>query len=498
MAKPHITRTVGPIHFEDLDPHRFEDLIRQLAYDFRPWKSIESTGRGGADDGFDVRAFEEARVPATVMDDEADAEDIPHPMEGNLWMIQCKREKEVGPKKVATIISDGVAAQAPPYGYILAAPVHFSKAAHDRFREELRSRGVMEFYLWGAGELEDMLFQPKNDHILFAFFGLSLATRRRSRAASVRSTVLAKNKLMRVLGDRPVQRVLVRDLDDESYPYEGDYPDFDKNPRWKEYKAHSFDPCGLVVTEGRHFAYLDREGGEWDSTELVDEEVSLGDQQEEQQQAQCLAVKGFWELLPRARRAILVRRALLRFDAIAYIDDKGDSVFDMPHLYVPYEAKHGPFAGFHEYLEINEHTQVPLEGLTRKAVFPDRFSAPSFGTVHSGPALTLDAATHARLQHGRREVTLYGLGSQYGQLKPTDVVPVSLHGSRAAEKFFIKVTNIGVVKGGVLLKQAEHSLAMQHDIGSQLGGTLKASDKVRVVEAAGIYEWQIDQNRPVI
>ena len=76
MAKPHITRTVGPIHFEDLDPHRFEDLVRQLAYDFRPWKSIESTGRGGADDGFDVRAFEEARVPATVMDDEADAEEV--------------------------------------------------------------------------------------------------------------------------------------------------------------------------------------------------------------------------------------------------------------------------------------------------------------------------------------------------------------------------------------------------------------------------------------
>src|SRR5690349_2024345 len=55
MAKPHITRTLGPIHFEDLDPHRFEDLVRQLAYDFRQWQSIESTGRGGADDGFDIR-----------------------------------------------------------------------------------------------------------------------------------------------------------------------------------------------------------------------------------------------------------------------------------------------------------------------------------------------------------------------------------------------------------------------------------------------------------
>lgn len=92
MAQPHVTRTLGPIHFEDLDPHRFEDLIRQLAYDFRSWKSIESTGRGGADDGFDVRAFEEVKTPVIPLEDDVDAEDAPHPMEGNLWMIQCNRE----------------------------------------------------------------------------------------------------------------------------------------------------------------------------------------------------------------------------------------------------------------------------------------------------------------------------------------------------------------------------------------------------------------------
>ncbi len=32
MTKP--SRTYGPIHFEDLDPHRFEDLIRELIYDY--------------------------------------------------------------------------------------------------------------------------------------------------------------------------------------------------------------------------------------------------------------------------------------------------------------------------------------------------------------------------------------------------------------------------------------------------------------------------------
>src|SRR5690348_1759210 len=166
MAKPHVTRTFGPIHFEDLDPHRFEDLIRQLAYDFKQWQSIESTGRGGADDGFDIRAYE--ILPPSNADDEETEEDAPRPMEGNLWMIQCKREKELGPKRVEAIISEAVNSDSPPYGYILAAPAHFSKTAHDKFREELRNRGVMEFYLWGAGELEDMLYQPKNDHILFA------------------------------------------------------------------------------------------------------------------------------------------------------------------------------------------------------------------------------------------------------------------------------------------------------------------------------------------
>ncbi len=72
MARPNVTRTLGPIHFEDLDPHRFEDLIRQLAYDFRQWQSIESTGRGGADDGFDIRAYEALPVPAAMTEDEGE------------------------------------------------------------------------------------------------------------------------------------------------------------------------------------------------------------------------------------------------------------------------------------------------------------------------------------------------------------------------------------------------------------------------------------------
>jgi hypothetical protein len=47
MRKARVSRTYGPIHFEDLDPHRFEDLIRELIYDYKNWQSIEATGRSG-------------------------------------------------------------------------------------------------------------------------------------------------------------------------------------------------------------------------------------------------------------------------------------------------------------------------------------------------------------------------------------------------------------------------------------------------------------------
>ncbi len=33
MSKPKVTRTYGPIHFEDLDPHRFEESIYRLFHD---------------------------------------------------------------------------------------------------------------------------------------------------------------------------------------------------------------------------------------------------------------------------------------------------------------------------------------------------------------------------------------------------------------------------------------------------------------------------------
>jgi hypothetical protein len=59
-SKVRVTRTYAPLQFEALEPHRFEDLVRDLLYDYKKWQRIEATGRGGADEGFDIRAYEKA------------------------------------------------------------------------------------------------------------------------------------------------------------------------------------------------------------------------------------------------------------------------------------------------------------------------------------------------------------------------------------------------------------------------------------------------------
>ncbi len=501
MPKPHVTRTLGPIHFEDLDPHRFEDLVRQLAYDYKQWQSIESTGRGGADDGFDIRAYE-LIAPSQTQDDEETQEDASHPMEGNLWMIQCKREKELGPKRVKAVIGEAVNSERPPYGYILAASAHFSKAAHDMFRDELRTRGVMEFYLWGAGELEDMLYQPKNDHILFAFFGISLTSRRRSQTTEIRAAVNVKNKLRRVLNDYPRDKtVLIRDLQDHHYPYEDEYKDFDKRPRWKAYSVVDFHPVGLIVFVGEYYAYIDKPNAEWDFTDAVNKIRPVRDnwrRQGVEDKDLEIAVKGFWEQFPRARRATFFQRGFVGFDSIAFVDDKGDNRYDYPHLFVDFHTNRGPFSGRDYYLKVNGRTRETLEGLKRIRIFPKDFPEPSFGTMYKDKSITVGDTTRAALKQPQAGITIYDPGKNYSYLKATDVISVDGTEDKNGKKTLLKVTNVRVAPGKELLATCEDDPTMKVEIESQISRELKAGDTIQIVEALVLYDFQIEQNRPVL
>jgi len=63
-----------------------------------------TTGRPGADHGFDARGYEIVANAAPSMDETDDGETVEERtvfdegVDDRLWLIQCKRERAIGPK----------------------------------------------------------------------------------------------------------------------------------------------------------------------------------------------------------------------------------------------------------------------------------------------------------------------------------------------------------------------------------------------------------------
>lgn len=488
-SRVHVTRTYGPIHFEDLDPHRFEDLVRELIYDYKDWMSIEATGRSGSDDGFDIRAYERAVADRSNADDESN-EEAPtgHPMEGNRWMIQGKREHTIGPQMIRDILAD-VDAGDPPYGYILAASANFSKKSYDLFRTELQQKGVMEFYLWGKAELEDMLHLPKNDRILFTFFGISLVSKRRSAVAEVRSIVATKNKLMRVLGDDQTlhQSVLVRDLKDPHYPFEDECPDFLASPRWKEYIVVGHHPLGLRVRIGEYFASFDRDKQTWDSTRAVDllNRQVVDDESRKAASDTRSLVEETWKFYPRANQAILQVDCLLRYSDIALVDEKGDVAFEFPHLYAAFSRKQGPFDGGWNTLKSGGIEFPVTEDWKRVAIFPKTFKRFPHGRFHRGQPLTLDSESIKALKKYEPLDALYAADDRYSHLRPRDVVSVTDYPDAD-----LQVTHVYKESIGAYLGASSNEYRVRNDIRRQLGRAIEDSEVISIYEVLKFYAWQ--------
>lgn len=495
MAKPKVTRTYGPIHFEDLDPHRFEDLVRELIYDYKDWQSIEATGRSGNDGGFDVRAYEKVEASSEAKDEDEDQEET-HPMAGNLWMIQGKREKELGPKRVKEILAD-INPQNPPHGYILAASANFSKDSYDIFREELRKKGVMEFYLWGKAELEDMLHLPKNDRILFTFFGISLVSKRRSRATEIRQVVINKNKLYRTFGDGTdfYKSVLVRDSKDSEYPYKAKYKDFEERPRWREHKAVDYHPSGLIVALRKNFAYIDTEKKEYDYTETTNLIYRESDSQEDRnkQQADRDKIENFWEHLPRRNQATYIRNGLIRYDEMLVIDDKGDTWHKFPHIFVDFDSKTGPIAGSYEYLEIGEKRSVFLKDYKRVNIFPKLFPEPIIGTIHEENGVTLNDPDFSMLKHGNEMLyALYECDGRFNFLKQKDIVLVKNQDTESSSKYYLRITHVENLKLDDYIKKYPESKWM---IERQIGENPDVKKILNVYEFKKTYDFVVEREK---
>ncbi|HEY4941750.1 MAG TPA: hypothetical protein VII56_09995 [Rhizomicrobium sp.] len=394
---PRPTRTIGPLHFEDLDPHRFEDLVRALLYDFRPWLKLEGTGRGGGDDGFDVRGWEGR--PQTVSnvpepEDNDGNETVDFLADARLWLIQCKRERAIGPKKLKEYLDSIPVDQRVELDAVLfVAACDFTKKTRDTFREWCVEGGISEYHLWGKSELEDELLQPRNDGLLFAFFGISLVVRRRSIKTELRARLATKRKITKLVGQigRNVHRTcLFRD------PADGRYPEVPEgialNPAPMKFGYNWFVRAitevrhdGILIKWRERLAYLADDGVHWDAIKQLGDQAIPGRNDNpwehsddfETEVRKTRNARAFWTALPHENRAIMNVEAFIPFDAILAIDEEGDGITRLPTIFVSFDANYGPFAsgsGVIESAARDQWTHTDSEKMIE--FFPAEFPEP--------------------------------------------------------------------------------------------------------------------------
>src|SRR4051794_2625005 len=124
MTKP--TRTTNPLHFEDLDPKRFEDLSFQMVYRLATrWDAFNHYGAAGDDDGIDIHAVE-------TLDDG----------QKRTWHIQCKRYQKINASDLKSIVDKILKAEkVPPDVLLVTLACNPSKKAIEAFTQYANSKG---------------------------------------------------------------------------------------------------------------------------------------------------------------------------------------------------------------------------------------------------------------------------------------------------------------------------------------------------------------------
>lgn len=373
------TRTLNPLHFEDLEPHRFEDLVRQLAYGFRNWSSLEATGAVGADEGKDIRGIELASLIAdhrngALEDSEVENEPTYQRRE---WRIQCKRYKSLTPKQITTIVKEAVPNVSEiPHGLIIAAPCKLSDKAITAFHKERISLGIPEGHLWTRNHLEDMLFRPENDHLLFAYFGISLQIKRQDHLRAIRTITAIKRKLLR-LGeingfdnDRICVDCLIRRVDDDTYftrdSFLKQYHN-DRKTSWHQAVLSGFYLKGALIEINTYTGWV-KSDGSWDvlrgTFRLPGVHTDAHELFEHPQWPPALAQ--LIDSIPEGERKLISVIGLLPFTNILEIDPFGDALYPMPHIYCS--------TNFYDRILFRSHDQFwfkDLDDTKRASLFSD-------------------------------------------------------------------------------------------------------------------------------
>lgn len=150
------TQTIGPLHFEDLEPGRFEEMCMILIGRLRGTNKIDRFGASGTDKGIDIRCSEK----------KDGTEFISH--------FQCKRYKTITPGELELIAENycQLHGKERPDLYCVICGCRVSATAIERFEKKCHELGFRDVEIWSSDKLEMLLID--NHDVLNMYFGINL------------------------------------------------------------------------------------------------------------------------------------------------------------------------------------------------------------------------------------------------------------------------------------------------------------------------------------
>lgn len=152
-----VSKTINQLHFEDLDPVRFEELIFSMVYRMKQWNKIDHFGKMGRDGGVDIRAIEMSEDNINVV-----------------YYFQCKRYSRIRQSDLKTIIDDyNNGNYHVPDVYVLVLSCSLTRDNIEYFEKYALEQGFNSAIIWSKSVIEAMLYSNYQD-LLLAYFGVGV------------------------------------------------------------------------------------------------------------------------------------------------------------------------------------------------------------------------------------------------------------------------------------------------------------------------------------
>lgn len=150
-----VTKTINQLHFEDLDPIRFEELILSIVYRMKKWYKLDHFGKKGSDDGIDIRAV-----------------DLLENGVKSIYYFQCKRYLKITNAILKKIVDDYIRKNSYiPQFYVLVVSCALTKKQIEYFESYCSQHEFNNVIVWTSSIIEAKLYSEYHD-LLYTYFNV--------------------------------------------------------------------------------------------------------------------------------------------------------------------------------------------------------------------------------------------------------------------------------------------------------------------------------------